>query len=974
VLLTSALLAAWVVPGLLDWTRYRTTIESLASSTIGHPVRIDGPISLSLLPETVLSADRVRVVSTTGESASPAVSIDALRVRVALGPLLRGHLVARELVLRHPTVRIAWPLRPEILAARPPPWVAAFSARVEDGRILLGSTVIPVEEATLSSTDGGGLTGAGTARAMGQPWRVGWRLTSPGPDGAAGLDLTLVGQDRMAAAAASFSGQIAADGSVVGDIIAQGPSLAAFFPAPAVPFRTQGRLTAASGLAAADNLTLSIAGAPAQAAVSFRADPAARLDIALAASRLDLDAWAAALEQDTSGIGLPLGIDISAEAGTLAGGTVRRLRASVDLLGGPAMVRELTALLPGDAKLSVTGQIARDARGAPRFEGDGTLNAPNLRATLTWLESGGLGPAITLPPSVLQSTNLHGKLLAEPHVLALDDLKGEVDGVSVAGTLGLRSAMPRSTGRAATPPALAADLEFGPIVLDPWLPNPDVLSWSLWRGGPASPGFDADLRLHADRAVLHGQPVTAAALEARAQGGTLTVRRLSATRDGATVTIAGTRGADGRISDGRIDVAAADGRAVAAILPRSWRGSDELWQGPVTAQIAADGPRTALAIKAALEVSDARVEAQPTIDVTTASWSGPLTVRHPGGARLIGALGLLRGFGVQGGPGWIGDGSLSLVAQVSGSPGRMSADGFDLTAGSLRASGRLVVEGLAGGSDPSVSGQINAETLPLPMLSLRSTTPLPLAPLSGWGGSVHVGAGTLLLGLAPTLRHVAADVTFGAGGVALERVTAEASGGAIAGAASLTVRKDAPPHLTAQFTVAHALIQGPLADVPFDVVSGTAAGSLELSADGHSPAALLATLTGAAALTVDNGRFAGFDMERLDAALALDPHGVVAAARDAVAEGTTPFDHAEFQFGVSAGIATVRRGSLSGPAGRADLEGTLDLPSGAVDLYATVHPVVAGAPLVGLRVSGRPDAVHRVPDVLELERWIAERS
>ena len=95
------LLAVWQVPQWLDWTRYRATIEALASATLGQPVTISGPITLTLLPQPVLTASQVNVGGSRGRRFS--IHVEALRLRVALWPLLGGRVDARELVLRGPT-------------------------------------------------------------------------------------------------------------------------------------------------------------------------------------------------------------------------------------------------------------------------------------------------------------------------------------------------------------------------------------------------------------------------------------------------------------------------------------------------------------------------------------------------------------------------------------------------------------------------------------------------------------------------------------------------------------------------------------------------------------------------------------------------------------------------------------------------------------------------------------------------------
>ncbi len=60
----------------------------------------------------------------------------------------------------------------------------------------------------------------------------------------------------------------------------RGPNLSQLLPAPAVPWRAEGRLTAGGGLAVADDLDLDIGGVPARGAVALRLLPVVRLDAA----------------------------------------------------------------------------------------------------------------------------------------------------------------------------------------------------------------------------------------------------------------------------------------------------------------------------------------------------------------------------------------------------------------------------------------------------------------------------------------------------------------------------------------------------------------------------------------------------------------------------------------------------------------------------------------------------------------------
>ena len=106
-LLVVLLGVALVLPPLWDWSRQRETMEAFAAAALGRPVRIEGAISLTLLPEPTLSAGRVQVL---GDSDGGELRIRSLRLGVALWPLLRGRVVAKELVLRGPELRLPWPL------------------------------------------------------------------------------------------------------------------------------------------------------------------------------------------------------------------------------------------------------------------------------------------------------------------------------------------------------------------------------------------------------------------------------------------------------------------------------------------------------------------------------------------------------------------------------------------------------------------------------------------------------------------------------------------------------------------------------------------------------------------------------------------------------------------------------------------------------------------------------------------------
>ena len=119
--------AAWVVPPLLDWNRYRADIAELVSVNLGRDVRIEGPISLQLLPEPILTAGKISVADAQD---GVTIGVAELRVRLALLPLLSERVDAQELVLRGLDIRLPWPLNPDALAVQPPTWLSSISARI----------------------------------------------------------------------------------------------------------------------------------------------------------------------------------------------------------------------------------------------------------------------------------------------------------------------------------------------------------------------------------------------------------------------------------------------------------------------------------------------------------------------------------------------------------------------------------------------------------------------------------------------------------------------------------------------------------------------------------------------------------------------------------------------------------------------------------------------------------------------------
>ena len=978
-LLAVLLAAVWVVPNLLDWNRYRDSIAAVATSGLGRPVSIGGAISLHLLPQPIITASGI-AVDDIGDGV--VLTAQEMRLRVALGPLLAGRVDVRDLTLQGADLRLPWPLPPGALVQRPPAWLTDLQARVEDSRIQVGSLAVTGIDAGLATDpETGMLSAAGTGQVGSRPWHFTARLARPGRDQAAGLDISLDGQGPLRDTGGTFSGQLAGDGALSGQVAGRGRDLSQLLPAPAVPWRGQGRLTAAGGLAVADELALEIGGSPARGAVALRVLPAARLDLALAASRLELDAWLPVLTRGTDGAmsasSMPVGIDLSAEAATLAGGTLRRLVGAFDLDAEGVTVRDAKALLPGDAQLTLAGRLSSRPRAEGKaspptpaasrqesFDGTAHLAAPDLRTTLRWLEPITAGISAYLPAAVLRSADLSARIAVGVGQSSLAELQGTVDGNRLTGSLGLRLG-PRLS--------VNAGLSFERLTLDPWLPDFSRLATKAGMTDALAhaAGVDADVHLQVGNATWRGLTMGQVALDAQSDANRLTLRRLEAGPLGMRLTASGVIGEGGRVTEGRMDLAAPDLAALRAVTPAKLPTLLALLRGPGTALLQASGPPDALGVRLSIEASDLRIEAQPTVNLLERRWAGPVTLRHPGAPRL------LEQAGISGAAAWLGDGSLSLLAQATGAEASIALDRFDLVAGALRASGQLTFAALAEQADGrvAVSGQIAAETLPLPLPYLRSPDPIPLAGLRGWQATVRLDAAHMLLGQTPALEELSADLLLRDGTLTIPRATGRLEGGAISGSAALVADSE-PPRLSLRAEVAGATLDGPALDTALDLTAGLVDAKLDLSTSGYSPAALLATMTGSAAITIRDGVLSGLDIPAAAAALANPNRSRLAAEESqALSGGTSPFKTLELPLLAQRGVLS-GEGVLSSTAGTARVSGSVDLLGAAADLRFAIRPGALGAspgPELGLRVIGPAAALVRTPELAGLALWVAEQ-
>ncbi len=754
------LLAAWVGPRLFDWEAQRGRVAAIATARLGRPVTVEGPLRVTLLPQPMLEADAVRVGDADGTEL--VVSARVLRLRLGLWPLLSGRLAPRDLVLVGAQIRLPWP--PESIGAlRPPPWLTGFDARIEDSRVEVGGAVLEGVSARLAAPgplDAIRTEGGFTWR--GAPARFEVVLGRPGYDGVATLDLSMSAQGAHVAA----RGALVAEGGFEGRIEVSGSDLAALMAAPPGPFRAAGRLSVTGEVAAADDLAIDLGGVTGRGAATFRFRPQARLDLALALARVDLDAWVTALRGAQSPP-LPVGLDLSAEAASFRGQTIRRLRGGVFRESERITLTDISAQLPGETEIEAAGATAGGRLElALRFAG------PSLRAT---------GAAFGLPvdrfdPSRLRAYEGRARLVLEATQLSVPELAATVDGARVSGA---------GVFRFGARPALGLGLNFDRLVLDGLLPP--VADWAPLLAGGIE--IDANLRLAAEAVVWGGVTAGRAAIDAVTERGRIGLRRASAQIGGTDVTLAGSlaTGATPRFGDLVLEAAGASAAGIAAIAAPVIALPVGLMTQPLRLRVTGGGPTDALALSAEGDLGELRFDAQTVLNLAQARFGGNLTLRHPGAPRLAVLLGARQM------PAWLGEGSFSLIAALTGGRAGVSADNLELVAGALRARGQLALA--LDGARPRLTGRLAAERLPLPDLALRDNDPLGFGVLGLLDAELAVEAAEVVAPDLPALSDVSAKLRLQGGRLALEEIRARLGGGALEGALTLDVAT-VPPVLS----------------------------------------------------------------------------------------------------------------------------------------------------------------------------------
>ncbi len=546
----------YAAPRLVDESVIRSFLVRVAEKELGARLEITGAVEFSLLPRPVVSFARARL--TVADRPFEA-RVDRVDVALAMGALLRGELVARSVRVVRPQIRIEGNGLADLLPAlvgRSPGALSFGAVEILGGRVEwrglahLRPLLLERLDLLLERAQPNGLVVEGRGRIGKFPLvfrvatRVGWQgNTSPlevnlrvGPGGelAKLLYRGTVRIDRGGTVLEGRSEVALADPTgflrLVDALLAERlPPLPADIP----PLRFESGLSLDPGELLLDKARFDIGGEPLEVRLRLERAPEPLLELRIAGESLDLRVlpefpkpWLSRLPKPPFPIASRL--ELSLATLRMRGRTVRDLRLVAEgAAAAPISIRELHAVLPGEAELVARGTLDRVA-GRLRLLAPLQLTGRSLRTTLLWL---GLLPEREWPQGVLESYYVKGNLRLGEEGASLRDAELRLDSAAFRGSFAYL---------AAARPQIAVRGTVDRLDLDPYLaPRPGGLHAGDLGG--LLKGFDLAVDLTFRRLRLAGQRIGSLTLQGSAEEGRVTLGTFAVRNFlGASGTLAGT--------------------------------------------------------------------------------------------------------------------------------------------------------------------------------------------------------------------------------------------------------------------------------------------------------------------------------------------------------------------------------------------------------------------------------------------------
>ncbi|HEX4891227.1 MAG TPA: AsmA family protein [Alphaproteobacteria bacterium] len=978
------LIAALLLPGFIDWNRFKDQIESQASTFAGRQVRINGPISFSMLPRPALSLENATLANHADASEPVMLSLERLDAQLAMAALLSGKIQVANFRLIAPILNLEtlpdgvnnW----DILAAgaTPPAEIKFDHVLIERGQMRYRNRV---SGAALSASEmdlqlsGESLFGpfklAGAMRLQDVPLRLEAKAGkfSGGQPAALILKSMLPENTRL-----DFNGTVTSHGDMAGTLVGQGADLnllmthmvklgvpalagmqAGFLP---YAYQLEGVLSVTPGRFDFDKVKFSLNENALTASLKIDMTAAPVFEAVVNASSLDLDKLRNDTAPDAPFLTLPAGFEIrpdlkgtvriTGNAVKLNNGTVRDIAIAANVSNGALTLENFSAYLPGSTALKISGELTHSG-GAPNFKGNLDVRAEYFRALLGWL--GMQTPDI--PDRSLGRAELTAQIDITPELAQLHKITAAIDASKLTGDLALAL-----RGR----PALGIELKIDQLNADNYFPEAGaapVADPAANIAAPAAPKWpiirqlimqhDSNFDLSVNELTYRGLPITKLQAEGSLVSGTVAFNKFTiADISGSAFSLSGILSNFSSVMQGEINLrlASNDLGGLARTLgtplpiPGAQLGKTRIEAKFLLADTGVEAAINSQFGETSLEIAGSFNGLAPGIIAPAG---------EPAASRMRIALNSpsLHGIAAQAGykisPAEAGDDAgLSLTAELASANNEISLSALNGVIGAIPIQGQASWN--AAGPKPVFRAEAHAgeilmdnlfQTAPSPDAARSSQNrqlpwsgaPLDLTFMDRFEADIILDAARIS---AAGYDIVKPSVTLElrAGRASLKQLTGQLFGGEAVLSASLSNVQNMP-----EFTAGWNL-----KDVDIQAVSLAVAGSpamtgqLDFSGSvkgaGASSFALVSSLEGKAQLTASKGFIQGINLPAFSAQLAKLERAAdfQKLAAPALQDGATPYTRISAPFTIAQGVAQSDKPEISIATATGGLEASIDLP------------------------------------------------
>ncbi len=455
----------FAVPHFVEWNNYRHVFEAHASKLIGRTVKVDGSVSMRLLPVPFMRFQKVRIADLKrGGIQNPFLEADDFTIWLSISPLLRGTVVAKEIEITRPEIRLDVQKNgtgnwhgignPNANVPFMPKEVALNSVKITDGRLLfrqIGS------KKTFTLNDFNGTLSAGTlegpykftGHVNGQGKRREIRLSTGRWQKGGVMRVKSVVQITQSGNVYTFDGHLSTPNKaprLTGELTAEIP-----IGKDIRPVEMKAKVNASLKQAVLDDLTIAFESKnrpqnlQGKAAVDW--NDGFNVNAQVQARWLDLDQ---SLGRGETGEGAPQeafelfawtlhdlapaisrgSLQASVEQASLGGELVRNFKLRLTKTGDVFKITNMRAGLPGASELNLNGQLQAGEKGIA-FSGPFSLRGSNLGLLTRWALSR------REKPQAVRSEHYfaQGHLTLRPNALRVKQLRGEAAGSAFSAAL-----------------------------------------------------------------------------------------------------------------------------------------------------------------------------------------------------------------------------------------------------------------------------------------------------------------------------------------------------------------------------------------------------------------------------------------------------------------------------------------------------------------------------------------------------------